>query len=508
MTNAVAREGKSRWWSVREEVLEPTECEDELQPLHLEETHNREQPPTHNREQPPVSDASRIVELLDSTALFVLAKEWVDLLTIYVFRLSPAPFCVGDTTTDCAMKEASGRAQTCFALFLLLVAAGLKQVTLDGHTRDRVKQMLGMAVGWAAGAACVASLRETSHSTLLDFALAVLATMVSGVVIAFLQPWTLSFDPFSDGPCADAFEHVLKDIWQLTSKALAMLVMIVWNHVLSRSLSEGLYASQVGGVLHQKLLLLWAVALTTFLSALTVQAAKLRVRMQRQQQQHEQETMSDRDEAAAEASFLRLLEARVNRRAAAIQLLNLADGSFGWVSGCAWTNAVASLFGSCLFASSSTMQPSMGTTIGNGAIAISFTLGACGWMVATGDDINLDEQERRDRDKVERFFITNGLGFFVGWSWVVVARHLVDLVGRRVLHHGEMACVLVLGPGLTLLLLVATRRVTGASRDGTALDASLGKRIRAQRLRRRVVRAMQSVVHVKPTKEGPTCAHV
>lgn len=160
---------------------------------------------------------------------------------------------------------------------------------------------------------------------------------------------------------------------------------------------------------------------------------------------------------------------------------------------------VASLFGGCLFATSTSRRPTLGTAVANAAIAVGFTIGACAWMVATGEDVALDELERQDRHAVERFFVTNGLGFFVGWSWLVVARHLASIAGRQhgISHAGagglgEAGAVVVLGPLLTLLLLYATRRSTAASRDGTQLDMTLGRRIRAARLRRKVVIAFQT----------------
>lgn len=335
MTKSVS---SMRWGAMREEVLRPRgddESSDELQPL---------TPGEAAPVRPPAGAAVRIADLLDGTALFVLAKEWVDLLSIYAFKIHPSPFCVAPggedeeyTAHELCTSEASSPQQAVFTLGLLLSAAVLKQIAVrcrpEGH---RVPTMLGMAVGWAAGSACVTALRETTSSCLLDVALAAIVTVLCGVLIAVLQPWTFSFDFADDGALAYA-EALLQDVWQLCSKALSIMVMIVWTHVLTRALNDGVLDAQLGGRLHQKLLLLWAVALTTFLSALTVSAAKVRVALQRQQQLQERESSH-----AVELSFLRRIEWRVNQRAAAIQLLNLGEAAFGWVSGCAWTDAVSS----------------------------------------------------------------------------------------------------------------------------------------------------------------------
>ena len=46
--------------------------------------------------------------------------------------------------------------------------------------------------------------------------------------------------------------------------------------------------------------------------------------------------------AGAAAPFLKRIERRVNQRAAAIQLLNLGEATFGWVSGNQWQSVVIS----------------------------------------------------------------------------------------------------------------------------------------------------------------------
>mgnify|MGYP007078096823 CR=1 FL=1 len=140
--------------------------------------------------------------------LFVLAKEWADLVSTYLLRLHSTPFC-----TEC-VPEAAARAQVIFTFQLLLLAAVLKSVAVCVRPEGRrVPTMLGMAVGWAAGDACVAALREASSSGALDALLAGLTTLLCGLIIAVLQPWTLSFD-FADGPV----EALLQSFWQLCSK--------------------------------------------------------------------------------------------------------------------------------------------------------------------------------------------------------------------------------------------------------------------------------------------------
>eukprot|EP00966_Prymnesium_polylepis_P068505 1591522-Prymnesium_polylepis.1 len=93
-------------WSVLRSELE------ELKPLH----EPAPAPTPTPRASTPVAD------LLEDTVLFVLAKEWADLLGIYLFRLHPSPFC-----DECA-PEAAAALKRVAALKLLLVAAVLKRV--------------------------------------------------------------------------------------------------------------------------------------------------------------------------------------------------------------------------------------------------------------------------------------------------------------------------------------------------------------------------------------------
>jgi hypothetical protein len=80
------------------------------------------------------------------------------------------------------------------------------------------------------------------------------------------------------------------------------------------------------------------------------------------------------------------------------------------------------------------------------------------------------------------------------YVWQVVARHITFIVGGRIASDqtvGKAGCAAALGLLLTCALLCTTRRSSFVPRDGTLLDMSLGRRIRAQRLRRNVVTAFQ-----------------
>ena len=82
----------------------------------------------------------------------------------------------------------------------------------------------------------------------------------------------------------------------------------------------------------------------------------------------------------------------------------------------------------------------------------------------------LDDRSAAEREFVEVYYLTNAMCYFVGWAWVSCLRDLATLVARfgawlasclymplRVQdtgsYAGEILCMLVFGPGLTLLLI-------------------------------------------------------
>ena len=163
------------------------------------------------------------------------------------------------------------------------------------------------------------------------------------------------------------------------------------------------------------------------------------------------------------------LPLRLHRRAALLQLLSLLEATAGWVTGCAWTNAVTASFGT--LQSPPTLEFTV--TLSDAGLAVGLTLLAVVWLVVTtvatsGDGgggvdggagtrgADGDDERRR---AVERHFITNALAFFVGWTWVILLRDVTTLVATlgptpgAWVYAREGASVVVFGPVLTLLLL-------------------------------------------------------
>ena len=103
--------------------------------------------------------------------------------------------------------------------------------------------------------------------------------------------------------------------------------------------------------------------------------------------------------------------------------------------------------------------------------AIILTFLATLWLLTTeAAPLILDDRSAAEREFVEVYYPTNAMCYFVGWAWVSCLRDLATLVARfgawlasclymplRVQdtgsYAGEILCMLVFGPGLTLLLI-------------------------------------------------------
>ena len=76
-----------------------------------------------------------------------------------------------------------------------------------------------------------------------------------------------------------------------------------------------------------------------------------------------------------------------------MQLLYLAEAIFGWVTGCAWTDAIVLI---CYPTDGSgyAREPTFSAAAFSLLVAILLTLLALIWLAATGDDTVLDDDER------------------------------------------------------------------------------------------------------------------
>lgn len=107
------------------------------------------------------------------------------------------------------------------------------------------------------------------------------------------------------------------------------------------------------------------------------------------------------------------------------------------------------------------MYPTVQVLLGDVAASLCFTLLAVLWLLYVAEDpFAYDDVKKLERSTVERFFITNALSFFVGWTYIVWMRDVVTLLGESIGKDGanwgffgQVALVAFFGPVLTSLLI-------------------------------------------------------
>jgi len=464
-----------------------------------------------------------VTQFVDGLAIYALSKEWNDLFSIYVFRLQPLPFCKGTPGLTCTDPKPAS-IQAVYAVGMLVAAACVQAVLARHESRlpslATVRPMLGMVVGWAAGDAYVQFLVEwqsdegsacwwnTCVGAMAAFS--TLVTLGNTVALTALQPLSRVVAAHR---CGKALEQQLAAFWQLLSRALSVTIFMLWNYSLAALVTSGIDSSQEaqGGPLYQRVLVLWAATLHGLMALGVVQLQRWRSRLEQRSADPADAAAPDdasvepasadagsssgagtstRDAAApapaetVESSSVPVpvppprlpLPLRLHIRAALLQLLTLLESTAGWVTGCAWTNAVTASFGT--LQSPPTLEFSV--TLSDAALAVGLTLLAVAWLVVTtvatsdgggggggggdggdggGGGARGAEGDDEKRRAVERYFVTNALAFFVGWAWVIFLRDLTTLVATLGGTPGawayarEGASVVVFGPVLTLLLL-------------------------------------------------------
>jgi len=203
-------------------------------------------------------------------------------------------------------------------------------------------------------------------------------------------------------------------------------------------------------------------------------------------------------------------------RTTLLQSLALMEGTMGWVSGCAWCDAVLA---TPLFPNL-TEFPTALTCVTYLVSSLLLTALAIAWLVATGSTDSIDEQHRKNRDHIEKFYLTNGMSYVVGYGWVLFVRAMrAELRLALVLSPlwelaSEISIVVFFGPLLIVSILkvkeysmAAFARSTGMDRsgklrhmllsavvaDGSELNPRTFRRLRAERLKPLLQSAKRSV---------------
>lgn len=458
-----------------------------------------------------------VEKFLLGTAVYVLSQQWFDLLTMYIFALRALPYCKNPVTRPCA-PEAVWTVQLAFACGLLATLAVLERVgtavlecrlaaqqprddeaiARGAAVKVRLFQPIaGMMCGWAFGAATVALIRDLDDvcggCIAIKIVFATLVTILSSSLIVVLQT---SFDVTllclaaagatlrSPGSFAAhalrELELTLASLLRLLSKALATLVMILWNYALSKAIVAGLSAQELQAV-GPRLWFLWAFSLTTGLSLATVLLARARRTLAAQLAAVAAHRSAD-DASSGDATRdapptsrrptpsvatvvhrgARAHCAALSWRGELVAVCAVLEATFGWLTGCAWTNYVASVLPTL------EAYPTAGVLLSDLGGSLAATLAAVVWLVGAAaiadparaphrrdGDGGAAADASREREETERYFVTNSLVFFVGWCFVTCVRDLTTLIAAT------------LGPDVRELTFVGEAVVLGAVASAT-----------------------------------------
>jgi hypothetical protein len=207
-------------------------------------------------------------------------------------------------------------------------------------------------------------------------------------------------------------------------------VKIAWAFSFKGFLTWGVSPHQQGSALFDRALLLWAVCLTFVFSALTLLLQRWRGLL---------ESNAAASDGAARAA------AGLDWRALCVQYLLLLEATFGWVTGCAWTDALVAY---TPLGENTIERPWVAAE--DVLVASAFTALGVLWLVSSGQAVGASAAVvHHARAHAEAAFATNALCFFVGWSWVVVLRDGTAMVflalARYVASLGDSARTAVVG---------------------------------------------------------------
>ena len=257
-------------------------------------------------------------------------------------------------------------------------------------------------------------------------------------------------------------------LWKITECYLRVIVMqlaagfdvtakIAWTYAVKGFITWGVSSHQQGNALFDRTLLLWALSLTFVFSALTL----LLQRCCRCVEHWRKKFYADKIELAAgltagltaglatglavgrtvgpaaglafgfavgpAAGLATGLATGLDWHTLCINYLLLIEDTLGWVTGCAWTDALVAY---TPLGENTIERPWVAAE--DVLVAPLFTALGVLWFVFTGQAAAPPKVAHQHSDHArahaEAAFATSALSFFVGWSWVVVLRAGTSLV--------------------------------------------------------------------------------
>jgi hypothetical protein len=248
--------------------------------------------------------SSAVRSFFEEMVIYVLSFLWKDLLVSHILQMQPLPYCVNCSAAaapchkapgaplPCAPPASAGK-QALLAVLLLLLSPlavrGPAANVLSRPTSEGSGTVAGMSVGWVLGDALVQlhievvdgalSTSELGARNALNFVLSSASTLAASALILFLE--------------RTAERLRLRAALQLPAQALGVMVMVAWAHTASALIMAGLAGHDDGteglgpledgstdrGALYNRVLLLWAVCLSSAFALLVTKLVACRSRL-------------------------------------------------------------------------------------------------------------------------------------------------------------------------------------------------------------------------------------
>ena len=367
--------------------------------------------------------AQVLATFLEGAAVFALTRMWSDLLTSYVARLHPVPFCDTDFDPEPCADEASSNALFTYALILMPVAALLKHLAEStGLVKrpgmwDDCPMMINYFVGWAWSQAVLQALVEYKASqpdVLLwvgfELGFACVLTVLLGLIVVAIKPLSEKIECGS-GKVIDWLEELVEDFWAVVLRAFSVTIMVVWTKVLNSAIFV-IVPKASSESLMLEMQVLYAFTITYIVTIVSPVQGRAEKALLATIQPGESFLLGD-DPSSQGWCVVPNWTATVKAVCGLSDVLQLV---YAWVVGCAWSDVVTMSF------TTLGALPNGWEVASNVLITVGLTLLVSVWLALT--NIKYENSDETSREATEAFLSVNAAAFFIAWTWLVVARDL------------------------------------------------------------------------------------
>jgi hypothetical protein len=370
--------------------------------------------------------SSKVVgSFLASVLIFVMSKMLSDGIAIYGFGLA-APWYCTYADTEC-VDSASPHAWLIYALCLIPPGALLKHLSEDTAEKmkekgqeplrflEHVPQIMNYVVGWGAGNAMMAWTNQTLVPAGFPVPLiAVVATFVGTIFLFIIKPFVKQIE-CGNSDIVNWIEDLLEDVFAMIARSLTVIIMSLWYAAFAGWTYYGVDSHAM-----EKVSLLALLSLMSFGSTVSVAFEELENSMKAPY-------MSTKiDEESGKHSVVFLEKDAPLLINVALEFSNMVQSVLAWLAGCAGSGFISYSFDSI------GADPSLEVLLTNVGLTLALTLLCVVWLILSGESTGLDDGEGADREEVEKFFITNAMGFFIFGGALTVGKQIVVPTGMYV----------------------------------------------------------------------------